>query len=669
MPVTNPTPYVVFLSPTLLAADWVDSLDLICVDLVRGIAPTIDTANLVFEFGIIDGAYVPPADYLGKFVRILAPALSLDWVGVIVSEEMDRGPIDETPTEEKVLHGTQRFQAVGPEWFLARETINHAYIADPPQEIDRMPGFNMGFGAGRDGPYASTPNRSLFGLGFAAQANLNFTWGALDIVRYLLDRHQPFDHVGGRKPCDYILSEAAEEFLVELEPIVPAHGLSVWSVLQTVIDPRRGLHWWTEYDHALEACVIHVSSGAVDPVDFPSGATLPAALTQVTLPAQSDVQRRVRVRHRRDKQYDRVIVRGAPRRAVMTVGFHNETLEPGWEGAEEDDYKSAAAGSAAENDRFRQATRFERVYQVFNLPHEWDGQLGGGVFACPAFTQGSGSILGAEKMNVPSLRFVNQMPLCCGWDYSNPASPLFVNDPLGAAPEFQRPFAFVDIGSEQWRFAHEINVSSETDNKTRRTSYHLRMLSGFPGLQLSPSGGMPHALALNHFDPEEDAPTEHPPEVDYETLRCTVCAEFDAWCEGYFPVAKPAASPVSQLYIYLQNPERARFDWMAAGTVFDIQDGVLKTSSGGALRDDRMLCADLARLAYQWYGVPRAELAVESAFCEVIANVGDLIRRIEPVGTDAEVIVNAVVSQVTYRLEAGGTLLLAGLPELDFSVM
>jgi hypothetical protein len=118
--------------------------------------------------------------------------------------------------------------------------------------------------------------------------------------------------------------------------------------------------------------------------------------------------------------------------------------------------------------------------------------------------------------------------------------------------------------------------------------------------------------------------------------------------------------------LYINIGERARLDWMAANTVWDIQDGALKkTTTGGPLRDDRNLCVQLAQLAYEWYGQSRAQVSMQTNRVEAPPNIGTLITTI---GTGAaQETVNAVVSQVTFNLAAGTTNWSAGFEELDFT--
>lgn len=649
-----------------LVGGWTVVDGLMCPQITRGLAPTLDQATLQYRFGTIDGVYVPRLVLAGKFVLIDVPGISEFLYGIALSEQYVRGPQEDNGLgAQRIKRGDQSFQVAGLEWYLTRQTINHSIIY-PDIRIDRALGFNTGFGDGRDVAYADRGNKDTRGLAFAVDKDHAEIWTADEIVAYLLAEHGPKDKDGIDEPATYVLATGAASYLTGFAPILRCEGNSVWQALNQVISPQRGLTWWTQYDGTSDVEVF-VSSTAVTSVSLPGGGTLPAADTQPSIDDVDPRQMGVSVARRNDRRFDRVVVRGARRRSVFTISHAAGTMAKSWLDAEETAYKAAAADAdPAVNDRFRQANRYEPVYQFFHVPTDWDGEISTGVKACPAFVQGSGSIVGGEKLHLASMRLLNELPIRVGWDYADATAPT-VRDPTNIRSEFQRPFAMIDIGDDDWRFAHEINTNSETSSADKLTGYTYRPLAGTPGFQLSPSGGMPHALGLNHFDPEVDAVSQHDPECDYETIQCTVCAEWDAYCEGYWPVALADSKPLQTLYVTIDG-DRARFDWLAEGTVYDIQAGAQAiVTTGGALRDDRSLCADLARLAYEWHGVERAELQIELATIEAPARVGDLITTI---GTgEAQETINSVVSQVTYDLENGRMNLIAGFSELDFSTI
>ncbi len=684
-------PPQISVSDRLVAPDdpaWQPAPYLRCPSLTIGQAPTIDQATLIWHFGTMqresaDGyesplAYVPRLDLVGKFVHVVEEHKNVDWYGYVLSEDLDRGPQETAAGETRLAYGDQTFAAVGLEWFLARETIHSATINDPSAGetvIQRAIGFNAGFGDGRGVTYESRANRDASDSIFADDPTTAVLWTARAAVAYLLEKHGPKDAAGAPSPVTFELSADAAPFLESYAPTVFTEGRSVWQVLNDLIPHSRGLSWRLVPDYGVFFNEFHITLKvtSMSPLGMalPGGGTVPAAPSQVAF-TDDDEHARPQIRRDRSHKYDHVVCRGARKRAVFTVSTTSGNLEAGWRSADETDYKTALGADAAVNDRYRQTNRFERVYQVFQIPHDWDGKSNDGgslpsgtAFACPQIHPESGSILQSEPISVPSLRLLTTMPIKVGYDYASATAPTS-RDPANTAAEWQRPFAVVNVGDDEaprWRFTHELGTTSEDVGDFK--SFNLRALESAPAVQFQPPESMPHALALHHFDPAVDGASEHEPLVDFDALRLTVCGEWDAYCEGKHPLPTGAGEPLSTLYLSIG--ERARHDWLAAGTIYDIDGaGALKTvATGGALRDDRSLCRDLARLAFDWYGLERAQVSIQSTAETITLKPGDLITTI---GTGAaQETVNALVSQVMYDFEAGRTSIQAGFAELDFT--
>jgi len=674
-------PYFVYTKNKLSDALWTEQPHLVCETLIEGAAPTLNSASLRYEFGTMaredetEATYQPPLDLVRKFVRITVPSISKSWVFVVLQQGGDYGPLEDVGGTRQA-YGTQNFSAVGLEWFLMRKTITYSYIystIDGATRIERAIGYNTGFGNGRGGEYENRGNCSSDSIGtgslfmFAREKDDAILWRGDYIARSLIEDYQPKDKDLNLEPCEFVLTN--ENYLEPFTPTLEVEGHSVWQALNDLISPSRGLQWRLEYDDALNQAEVIVDSMATAPISIPGGGTLPAASSQVALTDADATEWRVTVNQRGDRRYDNVVCRGARRRAVFTVSIASGNLEPSWRAVDETAYKAAVGADPEVNDAFREGNRFERVYQCFQIPPAWNGASndGGSVPsistpACPTVPQGSVSIVGVSPISMPGLRLLRTLPIRVGYDYDDATAPT-ARDPDNIYSEWQRPFAVVDDDGEgTWRFTHAAGKTN--DDGERRSGFSFTVLDGTPGIQFSPPQGMPHSLAKNHFDPDVDAESEQAPLVDYATIRCTVCGEWDAFCEAKYPLADGDSDPLQTLYISIG--ERARFDWLAADTVYDINNGALQTvSSGGPLRDDRELCEQFARIAFEWYGVERADVQIQSALTEAPVEVGDLITVIG--NGAAAVTVNAVVSQITYSLERGGTSISAGFAELDIA--
>jgi len=663
-------PYYVYTKNRLSDADWTEQEHLVCDTLLLGVAPTMTQAALHYKFGTMaregepTATYQPPLDLLNKFVRITVPSLSISWVGVVLQDSGAYGPLEDVGGTRQA-YGTQQFAAVGLEWYLTRKTINYSILSDGVGRIERAIGYNAGAGVGRGVAYESRGNKDSIENKFSAAKDTSILWTGADILDSLILHYQPQDAAGNDEPCNFTFNLAnAADYLEAFTPTLEVEGHSVWQALNDLINPSRGLQWRVEYDDALNIAEVIVDSMNLTAITIPGGGgNLPAASSQIALTDTDATEWRVNINKRGDRRYDNVVCRGARRRAVFTVSMAAENLEPSWRSADETAYKAALGTDPEANDAYREGNRFERVYQCFQIPPDWNGASndGGSVPtistpACPTVPQGSLSITGVQATAMPGLRLLRTLPTRVGYDYDDATAPT-ARDPDNIYSEWQRPFAVVDEDGEgTWRFTH-------TATAERSSGFHINVLDGTPGVQFHPPHGMPHSLAKNHFDPEVDGASETQPIVDYTTIRCTVCGEWDAFCEAKYPLADGDSDPLQTLYISIG--ERARFDWLADGTIYDVVGGTLETvSNGGPLRDDRELCEQMARIAYEWYGVERADVTIQSALTEAPVSVGDLITVIG--NGDAAVTVNAVVSQITYQLESGGTMISAGFSELDF---
>lgn len=670
---------------------WAVNADLECRLLRRGLAPTIDSAELLFRYGTIDGSYVSPISIGGKFVRIEIPDVSVDWVGYVVGENKTRGMEETVSSAQRVTLGDQVFQVVGLEWFLGRNIISDdsANGSGGPETVQRAIGFNTGAGDTRSVETSFADNKSTSGLLFELGASGREAWSIRDALRYLVSFHGPVDKDGNQEPVSYEIDIDDPDMVTYLDsqpaPPTRTENRSTLQIINALLSPTRGLAWHLQWDAAGNEGQIKVHSQAVSDTSLPGSLTLPANFSKAALDVdgltgvtdckiQTDLTRR----------YDKVVVRGARRRSVFTVGIEAGTLEKSWAAAQETEYIAGASGDAGyagwsddkkkrANDRVREKAELERVYQAYRIPDTWGGLSNDGSsagdfeYACPEMQLGTTTIDDGEPLNLPGFRLLPTLPLYVGWDYSDAASPV---DNSGGQRVLQRPFAVVDAGdgSTEWRFADRVNTTNEElaagGTTTHKTSYHMLAVDGEPGFQLRAGSGSAHAIADGHYDPTTDPPSQHNPEISYSTLRATVCGEWDSYCEAFTPALDAASDPLQVLFIDVG--ERARLDYLAENTIWDVREGVLQTvSTGGVLRDDRNLCWQLAWLAKTWYDDARSLVSIRSGQIISPATLGSMITDVGT-GASAET-VNAVVSQINYQLESNRTEIVAGFSDLDFS--
>jgi hypothetical protein len=690
-----------FWSDDLVAPEdpaWSYLPHLEAISLTRGLAPTLDQGSLAWPYGYerlrstsADGsgdyamtatAYVDPVGLIGKFVRLHVPDHGFDWYGYVVADDHHRGPEEEhdngvDPPFQRVIIGEQIVSVVGLEYFLMRQFVRWTMIKGTPDyRIERAIGFNMGSGLGRATGYEKKGNMDPGGDLFAGEPTTALEWTAAYAVRYLLKYHGPKESGGAYKPIEFELASDADPYLNWFKPVVPTEGHSVYQLLNAIIAPERGLAWRLEIDRGEEDdefhVVVRVTSLATADIVLPGAVTLPETLRTTALPDVDGHDKVPVINRDLSRHWSRVVCRGARRRAVFTISIPSGTMVDGWLASQESLYKPALGTDPKANDLYRARGMFERVYSVYMIPLGWDGKAGDGsatptLYACPRLAPGTGSIVGGEPIAMPGLRLLRTLPIKAGWDYTDATAPV-ANDPTDTSPEWQKPFAVIDIGTggEVWRFAHKV-TDTVIEDQVEKTSFWLHPLDNCAGVKLKPSGGPNHKLGKGRFDDvgSPGAATEHPAEVDPEKVRCTVAGEWDAWCEGIYPIADPSDEPLATLYIDIG--ERARHDSMAFDTIFDVENGVLKkATTGGLLRDDRKLCEQLAQMAFQWYGEPRATVSLGLAGEDYPV---DVLTMITTIGTGAvQETVNALVSSVSHDFRSGTVSVNAGFSELDFTV-
>lgn len=389
------------------------------------------------------------------------------------------------------------------------------------------------------------------------------------------------------------------------------------------------------------------------------------------------------------------------------------------------------AEKAMRNDAYRRREEFAGVFTHFKVVF---GQTNAEPLS-PDINPETGSILGYHtEITRRSVRLMRNTQLIAGVSYADATAPVANRGAdVGEEPRPPMLFCFLPRGTGNipitfgqvsstipglpatssdagWRFAELLTDYLETvfevgdvhppTTYTYRapTNFEMRILEGDAGVWITPAGGQPpHRLDFQFATPAAYEPTRTPASFFYGDLAVTVTAEWDAFCEATYPLANlPEDVPLNELVIIIG--ERARFDWLAEGTVYDIdRNGVpLQVQTGGALRDDRALCEQIARLAVAWYGEERAtvtwsgELGKSTAawYAWKFLTIGKLITGVQyveggvmvdgdgvtlvdgngiPLGVGEPLeTVNASISQIHYDLSRGTIGISAGFAEIDF---
>ena len=489
---------------------WTFQPHLKCFGLIEGLAPTIDQATLVWDYGDMartdydDGepeqlmAYVEQAELVGKFVRIVVPSKGVDWYGRI----RDDGVSDlaqETYGEElyRIFGGSQFFTAYDLKYALARTIICGA----SSRQVDRNSrpiGYNCGGGDGRSTDAEKKGNRSVSGTASGHPIFIDSTlyafsfdddavdWTAWDEVVHLLAEQCPRDQDDEPAPCKFCISDESKPFLDWYKPIVKVEGRSLLDVLNDVIDLRRGLVWRLEVRVALDdeeimEAVIHVTSIAPASVPLPDAASLPASTTQVAIddPNALDLSEPIQYARNNINRWHRVRVRGARRTTTFSAvgagavgGLTGYTFpiaiesrinktwsvddeEAYWQGVRptlEPDEQTAYDDLAdEEKGEQKQADRNDRFRQKkqFERVYQFfsvDAISAAGLELSPVLQQETGSVVGDVPMERRTMRLLNTTHMLVSYGYQDASDPEQRGDEEYGT-ELVKPFALMHLPS------------------------------------------------------------------------------------------------------------------------------------------------------------------------------------------------------------------------------
>ena len=146
--------------------------------------------------------------------------------------------------------------------------------------------------------------------------------------------------------------------------------------------------------------------------------------------------------------------------------------------------------------------------------------------------------------------------------------------------------------------------------------------------------GRPHSIAVNQF--AQAFAWDKPATLDWQYMVVTAMVTLDTRVEKRYPenvYGERLGSDVARrAFINLGN--KARLDYVTASTVLGAVNGVLMyPASAYYSRDDRDEMEDLARFAYEWYGVERHAYSFLIQQLTGILEVGMLLTEIGGDGT------------------------------------
>lgn len=637
------------------------------------------------------------------FAWLRTEGLLIVWVGMIAEDgDSPEGALNFSPA------GVQKLLAYGPEFLLERQTIATSYFLDGSDEkrIHRGLTFNdtnrvrpsggVDKRSGDDRP----GNRSAVRGGgntylFAGDPATAAGWSSLDIADYLLGYQVPRDEDYEQIVPIFLDADTSLDYLPSWDrPAIDQHGRTLREALNELMDRRRMLGYELRYElvEEVEMFRLYVFSFADEEIVLEEGKKFAANADQVSLDFDAAVEAAdCHLKESATNQYDQVIASGARIVCCGTIAGRDLTLAKHWTDDQAQAYNAAASGADdyADLEQFdkddrnkavRASEELRRVFSYFGLPDDWDGTVGDGENAegiVPLLDESLVDFAAADVAWYPGeLRFLDRLPLKTDHDYSGSkiADDLVAdNTPPGRSWHYRDVFALLKLPpgpdgtprsggtryAEVTRLADGCLAEIYGDGAGTDFSCSVRPQPDGPGVIIRVHGGVgQHEIAGDDFV-SLDEDTDPPGTFDWrDNLIVTFAMEADIHVEALYPAELPDGLDAAKILRIdasrsATNPEAvAGLHYVAPGTVVGLDDGKLvRTTSGGLVRDDRPLLERIARAAYEWYGRRRQALTI--AYRRVCGEfrVGQLIAEIGS-GETAEP-VRSVVTEVRYDLARG----------------
>jgi len=681
---------------------WTQMPELWCREAVWAMSPSLSTAELVYRYGDVlpsgaaQFAQRAPLDRMRWYVRVDFTNLSLaqtleqttrSWYGVIdaeLDEQLGPRPQPSQGTLTAWPRGRNHWLAYGLEAILAMSWIDQAAVArgDGKVFVGRALPFNPGL-AGYHGDSAEITgatgegNRSTFApegpYVFHDRRTGGQAWSTADAVEYLLWYGTPRDYRGLQR-IRFRLEDVDQALPTWDRPIETCEHRTVFDLLNSLVARQRCLAWRAEVrpggaggdEVAIVPCTF-----LSEPLFTDDQQELKANPHQVILSWERDRGAEPVIRRSATDQVEQVIVRGDLRTSTATFSFEDGTLDKGWppelETAYEEaastaaDYPPATEGGAREiaNIRARASEKFRAVFARFTLPDPFDGYVGDGTSSV------SNRVLMPSDANpddpVPHApndqRFLSSLALLEGVEYDGakigPDPPTFGPKPRKHKPPLVLfPHPNVDEQDTTQRYMHADRIGMVAAlplawEGAPSVSASVRVEEDDGALWVEVGNGFNFEIAKADFNPLPDDYT-HAVAADYRTMLATLTVPWSFFAEGRYPEQPAPGGDVARTMV-LRAPQY-RVDYVVPGTVVGLNEltgELLRTETGGFVRDDRPRLKEIARLAFEWYGRPRKAVTFSTSLVNNRLQLGDLVVSIGDPEMDGQVHTEQIHSVIT----------------------
>lgn len=614
---------------------WTEQPSLACIQCTWNAAPDRSTAVIVRDYGRVlqpggtATADLTPVSLEGSFVLIewdtdeqvsSVPVINY-WLGVIDGKaDAPDGPSDGTIPAS----GRQSFTCYGMERLL-----QVAPVLDTVWDDDGASARSGGATAFNQG---GKPNRSADVITDETYVfdhdteNAEF-WSSRDIINHLLFYHLPTDD---RNVASIPWELANASIVPDWDaPEIETEGMTVWDIINRLLDSRMLLGWGVGFDNTtLAVAPFSIAASSVTLADK----SFAANATQHTLTYSADPLTIGEITVDRSDMVDQVIVRGARRVSVCTVRVDDGGLEAGWSTGEEDDYNEGFSGDGGyaalavlakrdANDRVRRDPLLADVFSLLNFPAAWTYTVKDGLTDENVFDPESGT-----DPHVPyrgAVRLLPRLPFIYGVDYSGDVAddPARVNGDLEPLVTFAKPGASGKVIDTK-----AIGQSVKTHPDNNQTIDYVVSVEPDPeklALRLSVHGNHQHMIAGSDYTAlaDDDVAEAH---WDILTASATVALTDDRYCEVVQPSTAPTTDVVRRRVFHVGDSYQQIY--IVPGTVVGVDAAdAEKTSNGGYLRDDSAKLNYLALLLKEYHTNPRTSLTLRTYRRTSTMSVGDMV--------------------------------------------
>jgi len=663
-------------------AAWTLIEDIAVDRVVWAMSPRIGIAQLYWRYGIgklpdqLAMAQISRKDLTRWWVKleVVSPSLTIpdtvtvrDWYGVV---DLTRDRVDGDIT---VASGRQAFIAYSLEQLLFTYPIRHSVFGDSGDTGIHHIGLTFN---GKSKGNRSAGDSPL-GYPVFSEAAEGSKWTSRDIVRYVIGAY-PISRSGDVEPEQRFTGNTLNtdfdpnglQYLPSWDaPELKLHGRSPGQILNAIMARHRLLGWRIVVT-ASDTLRVTPYSFATEDIVLTNENRIKANPSLYHIDAYDAADTLVSVRLDSTGKYDQVIADGARRRSCFSISDADSTLVPGWTSNDEANYglgASADAGypAASEvderrrlNHESRTAGEMREVYSRFQLPLLWDYEAGDGEggLKYPAFIESPShgfpdDFASAQDPYRPSIGFEPTLPLLSGVDYSVSMYP-----PVGytGTGEELPPIVVIELPEDPGHYAPVQHAGSVADlpntdpNSNRRWSASVRVnvRQHEKALYVRVTGQPQHVIAADDFVPlTEDRELG---QFKWQTMIATVSVREDRRVTGAWPDAAAIVGKEAIRILRIHAGDTFRLDQLLAGTVVGVDresGGLVKSTKARMLNDDRAALVNIAQVAYQWYGVERKVLELQTAKIHGELNIGDVVWSISRTA-QADIDVGTVITQI-----------------------